>query len=90
MQVATLLLPPAARWVVETYPTTSVEELPDGWLRVWLAVSGRPWLERLLLRVGPEGRVEAPAELANVGAEVARRLLARYQEASSASDPSDP
>ena len=80
MTQATLLLPASARWVVETYPTTSVEELPDGRLRVVLAVSSRRWLERLLLRVGPEGAVEAPAELAELGAEVARRLLARYAE----------
>lgn len=80
MTEATLVLPASARWVAETYPTTSVEELEDGSLRVRLAVSGRRWLERLLLRVGPEGRVEAPPELADVGADVARRLLARYEE----------
>jgi proteasome accessory factor C len=78
MPEATLLLPAAARWVVETYPTTAVDELDDGWLRVRLAVSNRPWLERLLLRVGPEGRVEAPAELVDTGREAAARLLARY------------
>jgi proteasome accessory factor C len=80
MTEATLLLPASARWVVETYPTLSVEEAGDGRLRVRLAVSGRRWLERLLLRVGPEGRVEDPAELQGVGADVARRLLARYGE----------
>ena len=79
MPVATLLLPAEARWVVETYPTESVEALHDGTLRVRLAVSGRRWLERLLLRVGSEGRVEAPAEFVDVGADVARRLLARYE-----------
>lgn len=81
MPVATLLLPAEARWVVETYPTESVEALDDGTLRVRLAVSGRRWLERLLLRVGPEGRVEAPADFVDVGAGVARRLLARYESA---------
>jgi proteasome accessory factor C len=80
MAEATVLLPPGAGWVVETYPTVGVEELDGGWRRVRLAVSGTRWLERLLLRVGPEGRVEAPAELAGVGAEVARRLLARYEQ----------
>jgi proteasome accessory factor C len=78
MPEATLRLPGSARWVVETYPTTGFDVLDDGSLRVWLAVSGRPWLERLLLRVGPEGRVESPEELVGVGAEVARRLLERY------------
>lgn len=80
MPVATLLLPPEARWVVETYPTESVESLDDGTLRVRLAVSGPRWLERLLLRVGPAGRVEAPPEFADAGASVAARLLARYDE----------
>jgi proteasome accessory factor C len=78
MTEATLLLPASARWVVETYPTTSVETLEDGRLRVRLAVSGRRWLERLLLRVGPEGLVEDPAEFADVASMVARRLLDRY------------
>jgi proteasome accessory factor C len=80
MAEATVLLPPGAGWVVETYPTLDVQELDGGWRRVRLAVSGTRWLERLLLRVGPEGRVEAPAELAKVGADVARRLLARYEQ----------
>ena len=55
MQVVTLVLPSEARWVVETYPTMSVEPVEGGGLRVRLAVSGLPWLERLLLRVGPRG-----------------------------------
>jgi proteasome accessory factor C len=78
MEQATVVLPAAARWVVETYPTTSVEELPDGSLRVVLPVSGRAWLERVLLRVGPEARVEGPPELADVGRQAAARVLARY------------
>ena len=75
----TLELPASARWVVETYPTSSVEELDDGRLRVGLTVLGRPWLERLLLRVGPEAKVVDPPELASVGAEAAARLLERYR-----------
>jgi proteasome accessory factor C len=78
-QEVTLRLPASARWVVETYPTNEVRTEDDGTLVVRLAVTGRPWLERLLLRVGPEGRVEAPAELAGAGADVAHRLLARYE-----------
>ncbi|MDQ1444870.1 MAG: proteasome accessory factor [Acidimicrobiaceae bacterium] len=78
LQHVTLLLPAEARWVAEAYPTTSVEDLGGGRLRVRLAVTGLPWLERLLLRVGPEVRVEEPAELVAVGRDVARRLLDRY------------
>lgn len=80
VQLVTLRLPPSARWVAETYPTESVEELGDGGQRVRLAVTGRPWLERLLLRVGPDAVVESPPELEGVGAEVARRLLVRYEQ----------
>jgi proteasome accessory factor C len=76
----TLDLAPAARWVVETYPVDEVAEAPEGWLRVRLAVSAKPWLERLLVRLGPDVRVvdaDRP-ELADAGRRAARRLLARY------------
>jgi proteasome accessory factor C len=80
----TLDLPAASRWVAETYPVESVEEHGDGEgagrLRVTLAVGSRPWLERLLLRVGPEGSVVAgPPDLMDAGATAARRILARYR-----------
>jgi proteasome accessory factor C len=74
----TLLLPASAAWVAEAYDPRSVEVLDDGRLRVELAVAGERWLERLLLRVGPEAVVEAPASMATVGATAAARLLARY------------
>src|SRR5690606_27724661 len=45
---------PQARWITEHYPTESVTELPDGRARVVLAVGGQAWLERLLIRLGPE------------------------------------
>lgn len=82
LRPVTLRLPPSARWVVETYPTESVEPAGDGsgFLRVRLGVTGLPWLERLLLRVGPEGTVEEPEEWRQVGPDVARRLLARYDD----------
>jgi proteasome accessory factor C len=66
-------------WVAEQYPVEAREVLDDGRLRVTLAVSATPWLERLLLRLGPHGRVvEAPADLASAGARAAERLLGRY------------
>lgn len=66
-------------WVADQYPIEGREDLGDGRLRVTMVVSGTPWLERLLLRLGPHGRVvEAPAELAGVGPAAASRLLARY------------
>lgn len=76
----TLELAPAARWVVEQYPVEAVEEQADGGLRVTLAVVAVPWLERLLVRLGPDARVvDGPAELADSGRAAARRMLQRYR-----------
>ncbi|MGH9049800.1 MAG: helix-turn-helix transcriptional regulator [Acidimicrobiia bacterium] len=75
----TLELEPAAGWVVESYPCEEVEEHPDGSWRVVLAISEQAWLERLLLRLGPDARVVEPPELRPVAAAAARRLLGRYR-----------
>ncbi len=75
----TLELTPDAGWVVESYPCEEVEERRDGSWRVVMAVSEPAWLERLLLRLGPDARVRAPAELRQTGAAAARRLLGRYR-----------
>jgi proteasome accessory factor C len=75
----TILLRPEARWVVEAYPTEMVVEEPDGRQRVVLAVSGRAWLERLLLRLGPAAEAVDPPQQAEIGRAAAARLLARYR-----------
>jgi proteasome accessory factor C len=82
----TLRLAPAAAWVAEAYPTQSVTERPDGGLDVVLTVSERAWLERLLLRLGPDAEVVAPPELRGAGAAAAQRVLVRYAEAIEESD----
>jgi proteasome accessory factor C len=74
----TLLLNASAAWVPESYPTESVEEMPEGRLKVVLVASERAWLERLLLRLGPAAEVLDPAEVRVEAAEAARRLLVRY------------
>ena len=75
----TLALEPSARWVAEQYPVEGVEELEGGRLRVTMAASEQPWLERLLLRLGSGARVvEGPGDVAAA----ARRLLGRYGEGS--------
>ena len=61
----TLELAPSAAWVAEAYPAESTTTRPDGTLEVVLAVSEPAWLERLLVRLGPEARV--------IGPETARR-----------------
>ena len=72
-------LDPDARWVAEQYPVEAVEETSDGRLRATLAVSAHPWLERLLLRLGPSARVVVGSrDLRQAGHQAARRILARY------------
>jgi proteasome accessory factor C len=77
----TLVLPPDARWVVDTYPVEAVTERPGGRLEVRLAVASRAWLERLLLRLGPEAAVVDATDpsLRHAVREAARRVLARYR-----------
>lgn len=71
---------PEHRWLLDRYPTEQVEELSSGRTRVELVVSARPWLERLLLQLGPDASlVEAPAELQGSAAAAASRILARYR-----------
>jgi proteasome accessory factor C len=74
----TLLLNADASWVPESYPVESVDETPDGRLRVVLVANERAWLERLLLRLGPSAEVLEPAEVRAEAVEAARRLLVRY------------
>lgn len=76
----TLVVPASAGWVAEAYEPLDVEPLDGGArLRLRLPVAGERWLERLLLRVGPEAVVESPPSMVDVGAAAARRLLERYE-----------
>lgn len=78
--VVVLELAPTARWVAEQYPCREIEPLEGGGLRVTLVVSAAPWLERLLVRLGPTARVVAgPEELVTSGRRAAERILARYR-----------
>lgn len=79
--VATVLLAPAARWVVEYYPPLDVRPLPDGELEVDLHVADARWLTRLLLRIAPYGRVVAPPEFADAFSAAAAHALSLYADA---------
>ena len=77
----TLHLAPSARWVIEYYPAESVEVHDDGSSTITFAIGSVPWLERLLIRLGPDATVlEASEGLAEVGRNAARRLLATYRD----------
>ena len=75
-----LLLEPAARWVADAYPVERADEQPGGALLVTLAVSAQPWLERLLLQLGPEASIVATGEGldGDLAAAAAKRVLTRY------------
>jgi proteasome accessory factor C len=75
-----LRLAPAAEWVVESHPHESATRRKDGSWEVVLAVSEPAWLERLLVSLGPDATVVAPAELVTLGASAAARLRRRYRE----------
>jgi proteasome accessory factor C len=77
-------LTPEAGWVAESYAVEETEPTASGRLRVTLPVSGRSWLERLLLQLGPRAQVvevRGDPELAHCGPAAAERVLARYDTA---------
>jgi len=76
---ARLLLSPEGGWVTDRYPVDRVEpvEEPSGWVEVTLPVASERWLDRLLVRLGPRGRLVEPRSSA--ASELADRMLARYR-----------
>ena len=73
-----LELAAGARWVAEYYPCESLTELGEGRLRVAIRTPDTGWFRRLALRLGEEGRVIAPAELADEVRSAAAAALALY------------
>jgi proteasome accessory factor C len=73
-----LELAAAGRWVADYYPTEQVTDTGEGRLRVALRTPDTRWVRRLALRLGEDGRVIAPAELAIQVEEDAAAALAQY------------
>jgi proteasome accessory factor C len=70
-------LDPPAHWIAEQYPNDGVEVRPHMVLRVALRTSQLAWLERLLLRAGPNARmVEGDPTITT---RAAARILGRYR-----------
>ena len=69
---------PGGRWVAEYYPHDSAEELPDGGLRITLRTPDPASLRRLALRLGRDGRIVSPQDLADSARQAAREALAAY------------
>ncbi len=68
----------AGRWVAEYYPCEQAEELGDGRLRIGLRTPDTRWVRRLALRLGEDGRLISPADLAAEVREDAAAALAQY------------
>ncbi|MEV4410514.1 YafY family protein [Catellatospora sp. NPDC049609] len=74
----TLRVGRGGRWITEYYPCSSVVEVsPEEWL-VSLRVNDMDWARRLVLGLGPQVVVVAPAELADAVRESAAQALAAY------------
>jgi proteasome accessory factor C len=77
-ETVTITVGSHGRWVTENYPVEQVDELKSGKLRITLTVSGDAFLDRLLLRLGPDVIVNRPAAKKDALAQAANRILARY------------
>jgi proteasome accessory factor C len=77
--VVELEVGPAARWVAEYYPCEKTSNLPDGWLRIALRTPDTSWVRRLALRLGEDGRLVSPPELAGQVLADAAEALSHYE-----------
>ena len=71
---------PGGRGVAEYYPYDSADELPGGGLRITLRTPDPGSLRRLALRLGRDGRIVSPQDLAQSAQEAAAEALAAYGE----------
>ena len=74
-----LSLDPSSAWLVESIPSAGQSTTVGGRIELELFVGGEAWLERLLLRLGPDAQVIDPPEARALAAAAATRILRRYQ-----------
>ena len=77
-----LRVSPAARWVAEYYETSEERELEGGGLELVIPASRLGWLERLILRLGPDVEILEPQGLKDRVRELAGRTRKRYGSSS--------
>lgn len=76
-----------AQWLSETgavqgyLPIEESREIRGGRRELVFRTSASPWLERLLLRFGPDVEIVEPAELADRVRDAAKRILSLYEPA---------
>lgn len=83
-----LRLPPQAAWVVEGHPLQSWADDGDS-VQVELLVHSDPWLDRLLVQLGPGTTatdLESGESLLPRRVQAARRILSRYRSGATADD----
>ena len=73
-----LELSDAARWVADYYPCEERTDLGEGRVRVRLRTPDTEWVRRLALRLGEDGKVVSPPELADQVRQDAAEALAHY------------
>lgn len=89
LPLVTLRVGRGARWITEYYPCEDVQESIDGWL-VSLRVSDLNWARRLVLGLGPDAVVVAPAQLAERVRGHAVAALETYGAPEGLAPPLDP
>jgi len=68
------------RWVAEYYTHDAAEELPDGGLRITLRSADPSGLRPLALRLGRDGRIVSPPQLAEQARVAALAALEHYRD----------
>jgi proteasome accessory factor C len=76
--VVTLRVGRTARWITEYYPCEEIQDEPGGRCLVTLRASDLSWARRLVMSLGEDAEVVAPAELADEVRAEARSALAAY------------
>ena len=90
LPTVTLRLAPSAAWMFDYYPMRLVSQLPDGASEVAMTYVSDEWLIRLLLGLGAEVQVLAPAPLAARVRDAAAAAVAAYQAVDAATKSSQP
>lgn len=78
---ATLLVAPAAAWMLDYYPMSVLTERPDGFREAMITYASDVWVTRLILGFGADVRVLAPQTLAQRVQQAARAAVAMYGSA---------
>ena len=76
--MVTIEIPTGSRWMIEPLEVSVIED--EQKLVVEIPVSSTIFLERLLLRLGPDARVLSKGSFDDLASIAAKRLLSRYEK----------